>query len=259
MTIFERFAAAFPLVSDEAERWRREGPFLMKLAREAGGERAHILDLACGSGFHARHLAREGFRVTAVDASPGAIAAGRVLPGGDRVDWLEGDITRPEHRDDTDAHDLALIVGNTLSLLDNEADVAAAFGTASSAIAPGGVCVAHVIDFDRLRANPVSISREGELEGGPVRFEKRINPAPGGALITISVTRLGPGEGPGEHYTERATQPLKGWGAKLLVAKAREAGLGLRDEFGSLDGAPREPGVTKDVVLVFGKDAGAER
>jgi len=255
MTIFERFAAAFPLVSDEAERWNREGPLLVGLARESGGNGARVLDLACGSGFHARHLAREGFRVTAVDASPGAVAAGRALHGGDRVEWREGDITRLEHRDDAGAYDLALLLGNTLSLLDNEADVAAALRTASSALAPGGVCVAHVIDFDRLRAHPVSISREGELEGGPVRFEKRIDPAPRGALITISVTRLGPGE----HDTERATQPLKGWGADLLVARALDADLGLRDEFGSLDGAPREPGVTKDVVLVFGKGMGTER
>ncbi|MHC5058204.1 MAG: class I SAM-dependent methyltransferase [Planctomycetota bacterium] len=252
MTIFDRFAAAFPLVSDERERWRHEGPLLVKLAREAGGPGARVLDLACGSGFHARHLAAEGFRVTGLDVSAGAIAAGRALPGGDLVEWREGDIMRPLVRGDKGAYELALLVGNTLSLLDDEADVAAAFGVASSALTPGGVLVAHVIDFARLRAHPVRISREGELEGGPVGFEKRIDPAPGGAVITISVTR----QGPDGDRTERATQPLREWGARLLIEKAREAGLGLRDELGSLDGSPREPGVTKDVVLLFRKRAG---
>ena len=250
--IFDRFAAAFPLVSDERERWKHEGPLLVKLAREAGGDAARVLDLACGSGFHARHLAGEGFRVTGIDASAGAIAAGRALAGGDRVEWREGDITQPlcgEHDSgDAGAYDLALLVGNTLSLFSDEADVAAVFGAASAALAPGGVFIAHVIDFDRLRARPVRISREGELDGASVGFEKRIDPAPDGAVITISVSAPGPGGG-----NEQATQPLREWGARLLVAKALSAGLELIDEFGSLNGSPRESGVTKDVVLVFRK------
>jgi SAM-dependent methyltransferase len=248
MTIFDRFAAAFPLVSDEDKRWGHEGPLLTELARESGGDGARVLDLACGSGFHARHLAGEGFSVTGVDTSAPAIAAGRALTGGDKVEWREGDITESPSGEDKGTYGLALLVGNTLSLFDDEAAVASVFGATASALAPGGVFVVHVIDFDRLRAHPVRISREGTLEDGPVTFEKRIDPAPDGALITIAVTRSG-----GE--TEQATQPLREWGAPLLIAKARAAGLELRGEFGSLSGTPRESGVTKDVVLVFRKSA----
>ena len=250
-SIFERFAAAFPFVSDEDERWQREGPLLVRLARESGEREGRVLDLACGSGFHARHLAAEGLDVTAVDASPGAIAAGRALPGGDLVEWREGDITRFPAMGDEGAYDLALLIGNTLSLFDDDSDVAAVFGAAAAALVPDGVLVAHVIDFGRLRARPVLISREGELERGPVSFEKRIDPAPGGAVITISVTRRGPGGG-----SERATQPLTEWGTRVLVAKAGDAGLELEHEFGSLDGSAREPGVTKDVVLQFRRRSG---
>jgi len=116
---------------------------------------------------------------------------------------------------------------------------------------PAGVLVAHVIDFEHLRAHPVRISRKGDLGGEPVGFEKRIDPAPGGAVITISVTRRGPcGK------AERATQRLRDWGAHLLTEKAGDAGLELEREFGSLDGSPREPGVTKDVVLQFRRRSG---
>jgi SAM-dependent methyltransferase len=251
MTIFERFAAAFPLVSDEDARWRHEGPLLTELARESGERDGRVLDLACGSGFHARRLAAEGLDVTAVDASAGAIAAGRSLPGGDLVEWREGDITLlPAGRDEC-AYDLALLIGNTLSLFDDDSDVAAVFGAAAAALAPDGVLVAHVIDFEHLRAHPVRISREGDLGGERVVFEKRIDPAPGGAVITISVTRRGTGGGP-----ERATQPLTEWGTRVLVAKAGDAGLELERDYGSLDGSAREPGVTKDVVLQLRKPTG---
>ncbi len=83
MSIFERFAAAFPLVSNEDERWAREGPLITDLARTAGERKGRVLDLACGSGFHSRHLALEGFTVTGVDQSAAARreagGAGRVL------------------------------------------------------------------------------------------------------------------------------------------------------------------------------------
>ncbi len=36
MSIFERFAKAFPLVSDEGKRWDKEGPLITELARESG-------------------------------------------------------------------------------------------------------------------------------------------------------------------------------------------------------------------------------
>ena len=66
MSIFEKFADAFPMVSNEAERWEREGALITELARTAGSGNGRVLDLGCGSGFHARQLALAGFDVTAV-------------------------------------------------------------------------------------------------------------------------------------------------------------------------------------------------
>jgi SAM-dependent methyltransferase len=51
-----------------------------------------VLDVGTGSGEIARRLAPRVARVDAVDPSPGMIAAGRALPGGDHpnLTWIEG-------------------------------------------------------------------------------------------------------------------------------------------------------------------------
>ncbi len=250
MVIFERFAAAFPLVSNEDERWARAGPLTTDLARAAGGRKGRVLDLACGSGFHARHLALEGFEVTGVDQSARAIEAGRSLAGGGKVDWVEGDITRPVAGE----YDLALLVGNTLSLFAERTQVERTVEAAARALVPRGVLVVHVIDYDYLRAHPVTIRRDGELGGRPVTFEKRIRAEEAGALITITVTTH-------TDTTPRAdsgTQRLHEHGAPVLKEIASRFGLELRDEFGGMDRSARSRGETRDVVLVCEKPEGRE-
>lgn len=250
MTIFEEFAAAFPLVSDEDERWAREGRLLVDLARPAGDRGGRVLDLACGSGFHARHLALAGFAVTGVDISAPAIETGRSLPGGDKVTWIEGDVTEPVAGE----YDLALLIGNTLSLFEDRREVERTLAAAAGALVPRGVLLVHVIDYDYLREHPVRIEREGDLDGTPVTFEKRIDGDAAGALITITVTTQ-TDAGP---RTESNTQRLREWGVLTISRAASDLGLVLRDEFGGLDGAPRASGQTKDVVLVYGKREGRE-
>ncbi len=257
MSIFERFAASFPLVSDEGERWGREGPLIAELARSAGERKGRVLDLACGSGFHARHLAMEGFAVTGVDLSAAAMETGRSLSGGEKVNWVEGDITQPVDGE----YDLVLLVGNTLSLFEEHVQVEKTMDTASRALVPRGVLLVHVIDFDYLRNHPVRIEREGSLDDKPVTFEKRVDADDKGAVITIAVTMqtdaglLASGSagarlkaGP---HTDRATQRLHEWEVPLLRDMASRLRLELREEFGCLDRTARMPGRTKDVVLVF--------
>jgi len=244
-SVFEKFAEAFPLASDEDERWSTEGRLISELARTSGEGKGRVLDLACGSGFHARHLAAEGLEVTAVDISAGAIEVARLLPGGDRVRWVVGDILEPVAK----GYDLALVLGNTLSLFDDEGDVKRAIAAAAGALVDQGVLAIHIIDFAYLRQRPVEIVRGRKIAGDEVTFRKTIEPDEAGALITVTVTTAA-ASGPA---TESGTQRLSEWGSVFLIAAAKESGLVLRRELGGLDGPPISPGLTRDVVLVFEK------
>jgi SAM-dependent methyltransferase len=67
--------------------------------REVAGEwerPGRALDLGCGTGRDAVHLAREGWTVTGVDGVPQALeeARQRGAAAGAEVDWIEGDVTR---------------------------------------------------------------------------------------------------------------------------------------------------------------------
>ncbi|MBR7838258.1 class I SAM-dependent methyltransferase [Actinospica durhamensis] len=99
------------------------------------------LDLACGNGRNALWLARTGWRVTAVDFSAVALAAGaeQARAEGLAIEWLQRDVT--EYEPDLGAYDAVVIAYLHLSaeLRDR------ALRAAAAALAPGGrlVLVGH--------------------------------------------------------------------------------------------------------------------
>ena len=75
-TVFARLYRRAPSV--ESLPWHREQPpALLERAVAQRTTRGRALDLGCGQGVHAVHLARQGFSVVGVDFVPGALAAAR--------------------------------------------------------------------------------------------------------------------------------------------------------------------------------------
>ena len=70
-------------------------------------------------------------------------------------------------------------------------------------------------------------------------------------MIRITVTT----QREGGTTAQDATQLLHEWNTETLEVAARHAELALKDTYGGLDKTPRDPGKTKDVVLVFVKHA----
>ena len=84
---------------------REPSPLLVHVAVALSPGRA--LDLACGAGRHALHLARLGWRVTAVDASAAAIAHLRAATDdGMRIDARVADLAAHEFAIEAGAYDL---------------------------------------------------------------------------------------------------------------------------------------------------------
>ena len=73
------------LVRDEQER-------RLRAALEAFGPQGRVLELACGTGLWTGQLAAAAQHVTAVDASPEALALNRRKVGDPRVQYVEADL-----------------------------------------------------------------------------------------------------------------------------------------------------------------------
>jgi hypothetical protein len=144
-------------------------------------------------------------------------------------------------------YDLVLMVGNTLSLFEKDADVERAFGSAASALVASGVLLAHVIDFEYVRTHDVSLSREAVLDGCPTRFGKRIVPVDGGAMIEVALAR----RVAGQCRDETGRQLLHERSDAELADAAYRHGLSRADTYGGMDGRPMRRGATRDVVLTF--------
>jgi SAM-dependent methyltransferase len=84
----QRYAGAGPIWSG------RPNAALVALTSRLGSGRA--VDLGCGEGGDAIHLAESGWRVTAVDISPTAVSRGRVAADArglaDRIEWIAADL-----------------------------------------------------------------------------------------------------------------------------------------------------------------------
>ncbi len=120
---WERPLRQYVAMSDaDREKWQRryaEGSYesrthatrllvewLGRLPRPAG---ARALDLACGAGRNALHLAAEGYRVVAMDISSIALERGaaRAADLGVEVEWIEVDLDTAEIA--RDAYDLVVV------------------------------------------------------------------------------------------------------------------------------------------------------
>jgi 2-polyprenyl-3-methyl-5-hydroxy-6-metoxy-1,4-benzoquinol methylase len=92
-TVFARLYRRAPSV--ESLPWHREDPpALLERAVTQRTTRGRALDLGCGQGVHAVHLAQQGFSVVGVDFVPAALAAARTRAeeAGVDVELREGDV-----------------------------------------------------------------------------------------------------------------------------------------------------------------------
>jgi SAM-dependent methyltransferase len=247
-------AAAYDILSNPEARLRREGPFLAERV-EPGAE---VLDLACGTGAHARFLAEAGARVTACDLSPAMIAVAATRRAHDRLAYAVRDMRQPP----PGAYDLVLCIGNALNQLPSRDDVGLAIGRAREALAPGGRILLHLLNPEHpAQREPRYTTRSGIVDGQEVRVVKSLLPAGDRHLLSITYhIRAAPDTEAGE--VEAPPWEIRHDGGVLLDIPAGEllhlledAGYGGTTLFGGLDGSPFDAETSPDLVAeAYGDD-----
>lgn len=139
--VFDAYASYYDLLYRDKD-YAAEAKYVASLLREHAPRAARILELGCGTGAHAEHLARTGYSVHGVDLSATMLAGATARKAGLPVDlarrlsFAKGD-ARTVRTGET--YDAVISLFHVMSYQTTNADLAAAFGTAAAHLAPGGL------------------------------------------------------------------------------------------------------------------------
>jgi SAM-dependent methyltransferase len=157
-TFYDELASCYHLIYGDWERSiARQGAALAALLEELGVRRNDsVLDAACGIGTQTIGLLRCGYRVTASDISPGAIARLETELSNRSLDakcYLD-DLRQLRH---TDTGSVAAVIAcdNAVPHLLSDSEILLAFRNCYRCLRPGGVAVFSVRDYASIeRKNP---------------------------------------------------------------------------------------------------------
>lgn len=139
--VFDSYAAYYDLLYRDKD-YAGETGYIDGLIRMYAPSAANILDLGCGTGIHARHLAELGYNVHGIDLSEKMLSGAQMQaeklgrPEHGSLDFALGDIRN--YRTNR-KFDVAISLFHVLSYQTGNRDVAAAIETAAVHLEPGGV------------------------------------------------------------------------------------------------------------------------
>lgn len=240
----DEFLNLFDMFVKWPQRLGKEGPFVERLLEEVKARR--IVDAGAGSGRHAVYLAGKGYEVVASDAAECMVDETRrhAEQEGVTVSALVCSFEDvPDHV--AEPVDAVLCLGNSLSMLPDPAAVERALRAFARVLRPGGLLVAHILNYGGLRARNKRISRPTALPDGALLL-KVFDLDPGAARVNF--IRLWE-DGPGTWKSEHRFAPLLDLSREDLASLLEDAGFGCGEFFGSADGTPYHPVDSHDLFV----------
>jgi SAM-dependent methyltransferase len=211
-----------------------------RLAGEAGGT---VLELGCGTGRVALHLARRGHAVIGLDREPELVDSLRERGRGLPVEAVLGDMR--ERRVQAEVA-LAIAPMQALQLLTGEEDRALCLAATAAALAPGGRFAAAIVERVGERTGPPEPIPDVRDVDGWVYSSLPVEAAIDGGDIVIRRLRqtVSPS---GELRDEQNEVRIGALSAELLEAEGERAGLVPAER---LDIPPTEMHVGSTVVVL---------
>jgi SAM-dependent methyltransferase len=151
-----------------------EGAFVADRLRDFGVEITTLLDVACGTGRHAREFHRLGFDVTGVDYSPDLLEVARAR--GDDIEYVEQDMRELDLGDRR--FDAVTCLFDSIGYPQSDKGVTAALEAMRGRLADGGAVAIEFLHAPALRSG-----------SSPLRVRRFDTPG-GGTLLRISETEL---------------------------------------------------------------------
>lgn len=175
--VFDAYARYYDLLYREKD-YAAEAEYVASHVRAHSPRAKRILDLGCGTGAHAEHLARMGYAVHGIDLSEEMLSRAEArksaLPReiGGRLSFGRGDV-RTVRTGDT--YDAVVSLFHVMSYQTSNSDLAAAFATAAAHLAPRGLFL-----FDFWYGPAVLTSRPEtrvkRLEDGDIKVTRIAEP-----------------------------------------------------------------------------------
>ena len=244
MKAFRSSAQFYDSLSDRGARLEREGPLLLDVLGKAPGKR--VVDIACGTGLHAEFLAQQGAAVTALDFSEDMVAYAREHRAAPNIDFQTGDMKALEGG----PWDMAICLGNSLSLLPSLNDLRETFQRVYKALAPDGRFLMQILNYRAPSAQAPRHRVERKVVDG-VRITAVKSLVPQGDHTLLSLAFFDVESEPASSLPEAAV--LLNLTDTQLIEAGEAAGFNPPVIYGGFDRSPYVPDESGDLVGVWSK------
>jgi SAM-dependent methyltransferase len=246
-----------------ADRLRREGPFLDAVLGDAPART--LLDIGCGTGEHARHLAEQGWNVVGIELGEQLVREAQDLAG----DTDAGGHARFLLHDAAEARALpeapfgaAMCIGNGLAYVEDEAALDRFFTGVAEGLRPGAPFLMQMLNYERIvdtgmrtlgvNVRPMPDGTVGARDDDELVFLRLFRARPGERAVDfypITLT-LTPGQEPLVEVQTASEVVHYGWRRHEVESALRRCGFTDVRVLGTMAEVPFLPLESPDLVVV---------